>query len=172
MADSNRPTNGHPRLVLLIDADPDTRRVVAPLLAPGGLEVVQAREGAAALEILQRLPDRFRLVILSLETPGISGAVLLTTLRLLRPELPVVCLSAAELVPAEGSPCVGKPLKPELLGERIALALEGGRRPALDLELVSREAVDRARRSFGQSGSLLDAAREIARGTRGGAAGN
>ena len=166
MADTNGPTNGHPRLVLLVDTDPGTRRVVAAALASSGLDVVQARDSAAALEILQRVPERFRLVILSLEMPGLSGSVLLTTLRLLRPELPVVCVSGAELAPAGASRCVGKPLKPELLGEHIALALAGGGQPAvLDLERVSPDALVRARQSFGKAGSLVDAAREIARGT-------
>ena len=126
------------------------------------------RDSTAALEVLQRLPARFRLVILSLEMPELSGAVLLTTLRLLRPELPVVCLSGGEL---GASRCVAKPLKPELLREHIALALDdGGRRSAGDLKRVSPEVVDRARRSFEKSGSLLDAAREIARGMAGEAA--
>jgi CheY-like chemotaxis protein len=162
MEDSTQPET---KLVLLIDADPATRDVVRPLLAPRGLEVVQARNGIAGLEILQRLPDRFRLAIINLEMPGLSGAVLIETLRLCRPGLPVVCLSSAErtAVAAAGSNCLSKPVQPAELHTQVQDALAGIHQSVTSVT-VDPEALTRAKAAFEASGNLLDAARELSRG--------
>ena len=164
MAETNAGNNDRPKLVLLIDADPATRQGVARLLAPSGLEVVQAREAVAGLEILQRLPDRFRLVIVSLEMPGIPGVALIATLKLFRPGLPVVCLTNAQPATAEAGGCLTKPVHPEALRDRVASALEGLPSAAIDLDRIRTDAVDRARAAFAVSRSIVDAARELVRG--------
>jgi DNA-binding NtrC family response regulator len=153
------------RLVLLIDADPATRDVVRPLVAPKGLETVQARNSVAGLEILQRMPDRFRLAIVNLEMPGISGAVLIETLRLCRPELPVVCLTAAQpsAVAAASSNCLPKPLEPEELRMQVENALAGIRESVTGVT-IEPDALARAKSVLATTGNLLDVARELARG--------
>jgi CheY-like chemotaxis protein len=162
MEDSTQPG---PKLVLLIDADPTTRDVVRPLLAPRGLEVVQARHSVAGLEILQRLPDRFRLAMINLEMPGLSGAVLIETLRLCRPGLPVVCLSSTErtAVAAAGSNCLSKPVQPAELRAQVGDALAGIHQ-SVTATAVDPEALARAKAAFEASGNLLDAAHELSRG--------
>ena len=159
MADMNPATNGRPRLVLLIDAEPATRRLLAPILAPSGLELVQAREGVTGLEILQRLPERFRLAIVSLEMPGLSGA------GLFRPELAVVCLTGAAPATASSTRgCLTKPVQVDALREQVSDALLGHAPAGGDLLRISSEVMERARAAFRRSRSLLDAAREIAAG--------
>lgn len=162
MEDSTQPA---PKLVLLIDADPTTSEGVRPLLAIRGLEVVQARNSVAGLEILQRLPERFRLAMINLEMPGLSGAVLIETLRLCRPGLPVVCLSSAErtAVAAAGSNCLSKPVQPAELRTQVEEALAGIHRPVI-ATAVDPEALARAKAAFDASGNLLDAAHELSRG--------
>lgn len=152
------------RLVLLIDVDPVTRNVVRPLLAPKGLELIQARNSVAGLEILQRLPGRFRLVIVNLEMPGLSGAVLLETLRVCCPALPVVCLTLAEraAVASGDSDCLEKPFHPAELRAQVEDALAGLRESVARVS-VDAETLARARSAFAATGSLLDAAREIGR---------
>ena len=168
MADMNPATNDHPRLVLLIDADRATRPLVAPILVPSGLDLVQARESVAGLEILQRLPERFRLTIVSLEMPGLSGAAVIGTLRLFRPELAVVCLTGAGPATASARPgCLTKPVEADALREQVSDALLGRAPAAIDLLRINAEVVERARTAFGRSRSLLDAAREIAAGRHG-----
>jgi CheY-like chemotaxis protein len=168
MADMTPATNGRPKLVLLIDADPATRHLVAPVLVPSGLELVQARESAAGLEILQRLPERFRLVIASLEMPGLPGAAVIGTLRLFRPELAVVCLTGAEPATASAMPgCLTKPVQTDALRDQVSDALLGHAPAAIDLRRIRPEVVERARAAFSRSCSLLDAAREIAAGVPG-----
>lgn len=151
-------------LVLLVDQDPATRTLLTPLLRPHGLEVVQTRASAAALELLQRVARRFRLVVVSLELEGLFGAVVLETVRLFRPELATICLTASSpaAVPAQGG-CLMKPATREALRERISEALAGApsRAPAVSL---APEVIAKARRVFERSGSLIAAAREIGSG--------
>jgi CheY-like chemotaxis protein len=162
MEDSTQPA---PKLVLLIDTDPTTRDAVRPLLAPHGLELVQARNSVAGLEILQRLPDRFRLAIINLEMPGLSGAVLIETLRLCRSGLPVVCLTSTErtAVAAASSNCLSKPVQPAELRAQVEDALAGIHRSVI-ATAVDPEALARAKAAFEASGYLLDAAHELSRG--------
>ncbi len=165
----DEPKHAGPKLVLLIDADPGTRNMVRPLLVPYELELVQARNSVAGLEILQRMPDRFRLAVVSLEMPGVSGAVLIETLRHFRPGLPVVCLTAAAgtAVAATHSNCLPKPVQPAELSAQLENALAGMGGGTVNGTVVSPEALTRAKASFAVSGNLLDAARELARGLPG-----
>lgn len=168
----HEPTDTGARLVLLIDTDAATRTAVRPLLAPYGLELIQARAGVAALELLQRMPDRFRLVLLSMEMPGLPGAVLIETLRLLRPDLAIMCLTADRATVAGGGDnCLLKPLRAEELRSQIEMALAGGDL-GLPAATVAADAVARARASYVATGNLLEAAREIALGMPGEPAGD
>jgi CheY-like chemotaxis protein len=151
-------------LALLVDEDPITRNVLRPLLRPHGLEVVQARTSVAALELLGRVARRFRLAVVSLEMGGLSGAVVLETLRLFRPELATICLTTAlSTAVAVKDGCLMKPASSEELRQWIAEALSGepSRRPPAAL---APDVIAKARRMFEQSGSLIAAAREIALG--------
>ena len=151
-------------LVLLVDEDPITRDLLRPLLRPHGLEVVQARATVAALELLQRVPRRFRLVVVSLEMSGLSGAALLETLRLFRPGLPAICLTAASTVAVDGrGSCLTKPPSADELRARISEALDGA--PSrIPVSTLAPEAIARAREAFQHSGSLLEAARQVGLG--------
>lgn len=160
MEETNRPPGS---LALLIDAEPATRSLTRPLLLLYGLEVIQARSSIAALELLQRLPQRFRLVLVSFEMPDLSGAVLLETLRLFRPSLPTLCMSAAERVSAGPGSCLAKPLRADELQPQIAEALAGRLSPPIGAA-ASSDAVARATAAFAASASLREAARELARG--------
>jgi CheY-like chemotaxis protein len=164
----DRPTDIAGRLVLLVDPDPATRLIVRPLLIRYGLELVQARTTVAALELLQRMPDRFRMAVVCLEMPVLSGSLLIETLRLFRPALPVVCLKAGErsAVGAGTGNCLAKPVRADELRAQLedALAGESSVSPAAT---VTPAALARAQAEFAVSGNLLEAARELARGMPG-----
>jgi CheY-like chemotaxis protein len=148
-------------LVLLVDEDPITRNVLRPLLRPHGLEVVQARASVAALELLQRVARRFRLVVVSLEMQGLPGAVVLETVRLFKPELAAICLTASSSAGAAQGGCIVKPATTEELRARIAEALAGP--PRIPTALAP-DVIAKARRAFERSGSLMAAAHEIGLG--------
>jgi len=129
-----------------------------------GLEVIHARSSVAGLELLQRMPDRFRLVLVSLEMPDLSGLVLLETLRLCRPRLPAVCVTAGERVAvglAEAN-CLSQPLRADDLRARITEAMAGANGNSHGDRIAS-DALARVRATFAASSSLLEAARELAR---------
>jgi len=145
-------------LVLLIDNDVESRRHVRRLLEQQGMDVVQASNGIAALELIQRLPQSFRLVITELELPGLSGAILAETLRLFRPELRTLCMSSHAAAIAAGRQCLSKPVAVDALQ---AAMLDGhATQDANDLPEVW---IARARARYALMGDLVEAALELSR---------
>ena len=151
-------------LMLLVDNDVSSRREVRHLLEARGMDVVQASNGLAALELVQRLPKSFRLVLTDLELPGIGGGVVVETLRLFRPDLPVLCMSSGVMVLAShGSKrCLAKPLRAADLG--AALEVIAHRWDPQGLLEISDTAIARARARYAVVGDLVEAALELADG--------
>jgi type II secretory ATPase GspE/PulE/Tfp pilus assembly ATPase PilB-like protein/CheY-like chemotaxis protein len=98
--DAEAPDNGGKRAtvkgasVLLVDDEDQLRRVMKDLLARDGYEVTEARNGAEALDQVDRhAPD---IVVLDLNLPGMDGYSVLSELRS-RPAtagIPVIVLTA------------------------------------------------------------------------------
>src|SRR5512140_3208521 len=123
--------------VLIIDDEPNIRRMVGALLEAEGFEVRDASDGQSGmLRALEWEPD---LVLLDLMMPGtLDGMATLEQLRERFPELPVVMMSGraglADAVKATRLGAVNfleKPLTPE----GVLLALAG----ALELRMARRE---------------------------------
>jgi CheY-like chemotaxis protein len=159
------PRDGN--LVLLVDYDVESRRQARHLLELRGMDVVQASNGMAALELIQRLPRSFHLVLTDLDLPGIPGPVVVETLRIFRPDLPVLCMDANRTV-AGGSRtrrCLSKPLQG---GELEAALMESASGSELEGLLEIPDAVAaRVRARFAAVGDLVEAALEIYRGATG-----
>ncbi|MBA3346521.1 MAG: response regulator [Gemmatimonadales bacterium] len=149
-------------LVLLIDNTFETRRASRHLLEQRGFEVIQASNGMAGLELVQRLPQSFRFVLVDLELPGLPSAAVLETLRLFRPELPVLCMGEAHAAAAAG--CLTKPLREEELVAHLSAAVGSSSRWLHPAGPRSEDAVARARARFAVIGDLVEAALELARG--------
>ena len=156
---------GERSLVLLVDHDVESRRHARHLLELHGLEVVQATNGIAALELIQRLPRSFRLVIAELDLPGLSGVVVMEALRLFRPDLPALCMSsrAAEAT-VSGRRCLDKPLR----GVDLQPALANGHRPGGPdgRPGLPEWCLVQARARYAMVGDLVEAALELARAAR------
>ena len=152
------------RLALLVDPDRETSRTTRSILMERGLELVQARAGVAALELIQRMPSPSRSP-LSVSIWPTFLAVVIETLRHFRPEIPVVCLAGIDgSAPGyDAASCLSKPIRQMDLLLQLEGAITGTSSPLL-LTTVDPEAVERARWRFTESGDLLQAAREIARG--------
>jgi CheY-like chemotaxis protein len=153
------------RLVLLIDHDVMSRRGTRHLLESRGLEVVQASNGMAALELVQRLPDSFQLVLADLQLPGIPGRVIVEALRIFHPRIPVYCMGTDLLGAATGGAtrCLSKPLLESELDATLR-EIANGWSPPTSLELPE-ESIARARARFAVGGDLVEAALELSRGT-------
>jgi two-component system nitrogen regulation response regulator NtrX len=140
--------------VLIVDDEPNIRRMVGALLSSEGYEVRDAAEGAVGLaRIAESCPD---VVLLDLMIPGeLDGLATLARLRELVPDVPVIMMSGkAGLSDAVKATKLGafnfleKPLSPE--GVLLALA------SALELRRVRREA--RAlREDLGLAGEMIGA---------------
>ena len=138
--------------VLIVDDEPNIRRMVGALLASEGYEVRDAAEGAVGLQrIAESCPD---VVLLDLMIPGeLDGLATLARLRERVPDVPVIMMSGkAGLSDAVKATKLGafnfleKPLSPE--GVLLALA------SALELRRVRREA--RAlREDLGLAGEMI-----------------
>jgi len=154
--------SGNRRLVLLVDHDVESRRHVRHLLELHGADVVQASNGIAALELLQRLPQTFGLVITELDLPGLSGAILAETLRLFRPGLRTLCMSSRAVAGgAEGRRCLSKPVEGAAL--QVAI-LDGHPVEGSNGGPEFPEAwIARARARYAMMGDLVEAALELAR---------
>ena len=126
-----------PRRIVVADDDGSVRSLLRLTLPADGVEVVEARDGEEALDLIgDRLPD---LLLLDWRMPGRSGADVLEHVKRVHPELPVIVLTAdakgpsralAELLGADTF--LTKPFSPlELLEtvERLLpeLALDPGR---------------------------------------------
>jgi two-component system nitrogen regulation response regulator NtrX len=125
-------------LALIIDDEPNIRRMVGALLTAEGFEVRDAADGSSGVSLaVQSDPD---VVLLDLMMPGgMDGMATLQALRQKRPDLPVIMMSGrAGLADAVKATQLGahnfleKPLTPEgvLLSIGSALELRRARREA------------------------------------------
>jgi two-component system nitrogen regulation response regulator NtrX len=115
--------------VLVVDDEPNIRRMLAALLTAEGYEVHEAADGQSAIEIAKSDPD---VVLLDLMMPGsLDGMTTLQKLRERDPELPVIMMSGrAALSDAVRATRLGafnfleKPLTPESVVLSTAAAAE------------------------------------------------
>ena len=138
--------------VLIVDDEPNIRRMVGALLTSEGYEVRDAADGVSAMvRVAESAPD---VVLLDLMMPGeMDGLATLGRLREVAPDVPVIMMSGkAGLSDAVKATKLGafnfleKPLSPE--GVMLAIA------SALELRRVRREA--RAlREDLGLAGEMI-----------------
>jgi signal transduction histidine kinase len=125
--------------VLVVDDDPDSRRVAAKFLAEAGVTVREAPDGESALAEMQRaIPD---VVVLDLMMPVLDGFGVLAAMRadpVLCP-VPVVVLTAKTLTDAER----------RFLARTAVRVLQKGEHRLADVAALVLRAAARARRSGG-----------------------
>ena len=87
--------------VLVVDDDPDSRRVAAKFLADANVKVREAQDGESALVEMRRHPPD--VLVLDLMMPVLDGFGVLATLRAdpMLSLIPVVVLTAKSLTEAE-----------------------------------------------------------------------
>ena len=82
-----------PRRILVVDDEPDIRRLNAEVLESSGYHVVTAEDGLAgwkALHAVRHAPESYALLITDHDMPGLSGLALVKKLRAARVALPVI----------------------------------------------------------------------------------
>jgi len=79
--------------VLLVEDEDPVRLFSARALRSKGYQVVEARTGEAALEILGGGEENFDLLVTDMMMPKVDGATLIKEARKTMPTLPVICIS-------------------------------------------------------------------------------
>jgi two-component system chemotaxis response regulator CheY len=120
------------RTVLVVDDSETIRRMLRWILTPLGLRVLEAENGARALEVLDR--DAVDLVVADLNMPVMDGLELLRSIRALpaRALLPVLMLTTEDreadiqrALQAGANLYLTKPSTPRVIRYKV-LALLGG----------------------------------------------
>lgn len=83
----------HGAIVLVVDNEQITRRLVRRTLEAEGFQVEEAESGEAALALIQKREPAYDLVLTDLSMPGIDGRQLSETLARYRPDVAVLCMS-------------------------------------------------------------------------------
>jgi two-component system cell cycle sensor histidine kinase/response regulator CckA len=79
--------------ILLIEDDEQVRRVTGRVLGSRGYDVIEARNGKAALEVLARRGDEIDLIVTDLVMPEIDGCTLATRIRERHPGAKILYMS-------------------------------------------------------------------------------
>ena len=77
--------------IMIVDDDTALRSLLVSTLPTDGCELVEARGGSEAIELLRTKPPD--LVLLDWRMPGRSGAEVLAELKRLHPNVPVIVLT-------------------------------------------------------------------------------
>jgi DNA-binding response OmpR family regulator len=120
--------------ILVIDDEPNLRRVLAAILQRAGYAVTTAGSGDEAMRLLRA--GAFDLTFLDLRMPDINGLELLPQIRQLYPDMPVLILtahatldSAIEAVRRGARDYLIKPIDPPQIIERVSEVLTEQRQP-------------------------------------------
>jgi two-component system, cell cycle sensor histidine kinase and response regulator CckA len=118
--------------LLLVEDEAPVRESVRRLLEWHGYTVIEARNGADALEIYEGDQQGIDLVLTDLVMPGMGGHELVERLRARQPDLPVVFMSGyadkgmtSNSVLRKDTAYLEKPFTVELLVQRLREVLEG-----------------------------------------------
>ena len=113
------------RVVLLVEDDPEVRKVVRNQLAALGCSVLEAENGSEAADMIETIPA-ISLVLSDVVMPGgMDGRALARFIRRFRPEVPVLLMSGyaeqgEKRALGEGSaPLLDKPFSREQLAEAL-----------------------------------------------------
>jgi len=113
--------------VLIVDDEPNIRRILAAMLKRDGYEVTTAADGEQGLAVLQRTP--IHVVVTDLVMPRLGGMELLARVRAEYPDIPVILItahgtvdSAVAALKAGAFDYVTKPFEQEELRKVIAKA--------------------------------------------------
>jgi CheY-like chemotaxis protein len=108
-----------PRRILAVDDDPVSLAVTAVLLEAEGCVVLQAENGAQALDLAQSDPPDC--ILADLRMPGLNGPALARSLRQAAPQALLLAMSATPPPQLDGYDAVlKKPLSPQSLRSALA----------------------------------------------------
>jgi two-component system cell cycle sensor histidine kinase/response regulator CckA len=115
----NSEANSPPQEILLVDDEPAIREMVGRVLKGQGFGIIEAGNGREALALFKKHPSRVSLLLTDVIMPELSGPELAAEILRIRPQLPLLFISAyPEHIPASMQiyRYLAKPFKiPELI---------------------------------------------------------
>ena len=118
-------------IVLVVDDEPAVRQLAGRVLARRGHRVVEAEDGAGALEAAEAADAPIDLLLSDVVLPGMHGAELARTLLERYPDLKVIFMSgfaeeelASRGIGEIGASYISKPFTVDVLGLMVDGALE------------------------------------------------
>lgn len=81
------------KTILVLEDEPDVRKMVANMLASNGYKVLTAANGESAIKTFKRAKQPVDLVLLDVVAPGLSGPMVADRLTALQPGLRVLYMS-------------------------------------------------------------------------------
>jgi DNA-binding NtrC family response regulator len=119
--------------VLVVDDEPEIRKLVAAMLARNGYRVLSADSGENALKLFKSNPDT-ELLLTDVVSPGMSGPMIADEIVLLKPEIKVLFMSGYDstqvvqrYVIEKGYSLLTKPFTMEQLEAKVRAVLAGTR---------------------------------------------
>jgi two-component system cell cycle sensor histidine kinase/response regulator CckA len=118
-------------IVLVVDDEPTVRRFARRVLTEHGYAVLEAENGAEALELIHESGARLDVVVSDIVMPKLNGVQLLRQLSIMHPELPVILMSgyAGPQLVERGiqTPCsvLAKPFHPDQLVAEVRRCIRG-----------------------------------------------
>jgi EAL domain-containing protein (putative c-di-GMP-specific phosphodiesterase class I)/CheY-like chemotaxis protein len=151
----SRPAVAEQRLALVVDDDGDVRSTFSRTLKENGWSVIEASNGADAIQLVGKRP--FDAVVSDVSIPGMDGIDFLRAVHEQEPDLPVVMVtgvpaldSATKAIEFGAFRYLKKPVAPDLLASTLDRAWQMHRLAKLKreaLELVGAEAAQVADRA-------------------------
>jgi DNA-binding NtrC family response regulator len=115
--------------ILVVDDESVIREGLTRILEGGAYAVETAKNGHAAIELLQQ--KEFDLIITDLKMPGMSGFEVLNAVKILQPDTPVIMITgfatvetAVEAMKSGTVDYIVKPFTPEQILEKVHRALD------------------------------------------------
>ena len=110
-------------MILLVDDEPQLRKIFARRLRQEGFQVTEAADGAEAVKLLNT--TAFNLIITDLRMPKVDGVKLARWVRAKWPTLPIILLSGGHVLEEasdmvrENTHFIQKPFEPDTLIETV-----------------------------------------------------
>jgi CheY-like chemotaxis protein len=118
--------------VLVVDDEPEVRKLVAAMLVRNGYRVVSADSGENAIRLFKNNPDT-DLLLTDVVAPGMSGPMIADQIASLKPDIKVLFMSGYDgtqvvqrYVVEKGYSLLIKPFTMEQLERKVRAVLEGG----------------------------------------------
>lgn len=119
------------KTVLVLDDEPEVRRVVSAMLASNGYTVLTAGDGENAIKTFQKSKQQVDLVLLDVVSPGLSGPMVADRIAGLQPGTRVLFMSGYEdtsvvrrYVVGNGFALLTKPFTADQLAQKVREVLE------------------------------------------------